>query len=49
MEDNKKEFVTKINTNFNLIKESYKQKYIQAHNLDDIRKAFKVLKVKSST
>ena len=36
------EFLTKINNNFNLIKESYKHKYIQSSNLDDIRKTFKV-------
>jgi len=45
MEENKREFVTKINMNFNLIKESYKQKFIQAQNLDDIRKAIKVIRI----
>jgi hypothetical protein len=44
MEENKRELVTKINMNFNLIKESYKQKFIQAQNLDDIRKAIKVIR-----
>ena len=36
------EIITKINNNFSEIKESYKQKYIQSSNLEEIRRIFKV-------
>jgi hypothetical protein len=38
----------KININFDLIKESYKQKFIQSSHLDEIRKIFKVLYINKS-
>ena len=42
------EFIKKININFDLIKESYKQKFIQSSHLDEIRKIFKVLYINQS-
>ena len=42
-EKQKSETITKIINNFSQIKESYKQKYIQSSNLEELRKIFKVI------